>query len=778
MKRVLCFVFVIVCGTLCSQSIAEKKASLIHGDTMDMDEMTRKVLDQVNLDLYVNKNKLRDLYDQVLVLYERAASPHEYRELLEEISLVRENIKYIENSWRHNVSDTSMEDAYALWHQPEATIAQLVIDYGSQDYVYLLRPDLGSQLVSVNSNLPVPKESWEEMLELILSENGIGMRQLNSFLRELYLFDDDRTHLEAITGDRWDLSVLPHDARICYVLSPDTPNPYTVVELLKQFINAAKTKIQVIGHDIFIVAKLSDIQALLKIYDFVEESHGCSQYRLLTLSKVDPEDVAKILEAIFVETLEQSSGQGVPATKALGLKVIPLKQTSSPALFLFGSEDQIRHATEIVEDIEDKVEGAQGRTIFTYNCKHSQAEELAEVLTKAYNLLQGEDVTVEGFSEASGAFAGGGETRDPSSPVNPRGVRFNYPNSGDSKKNGDSFIVDEKTGSIIMVIEKHLLPMIKELLKKLDVPKKMVRIEILLFEKRISDSNHFGLNLLRFGDMASGTNSTWGNFATTGNVQHALDSTDVLATRYGILDFFMSRESSGKRPAYDLAYKFLLSQQDITIHSCPSVLAVNQTPASIQIVDEISIAGDVTNYDSERTQISYSRNQYGIFIDITPTIHEGGIDDEYAVESFITLETDITFDDPDLSTSTDRPNVSRRNIKNIVRIADGQTIILGGLRRKQAQDNKETIPFFGEIPGIGKLFSETRAEDQNREMYIFITPKIITETRDSINKMIVEELKWRPGDNPEFISHLLDAKIVEKRRLFAGGMQMLFGREE
>jgi len=770
-KRLICSFLLLVCSVAGAQSIADKKASLLRGDGVDLGRDIQKLLDEVNADLFINKNHLHELYKQVSELYQQGAGTEAYGGLREEIVTVKENITSIENMWRQSVVDTGNDEGYALWHQPDTTIAQLVIDYGSQDYVYLFPTDIGSMKLSVNSNLPVPKESWSDMLEMILEQNGIGVRELNSFLRELFFLNGDQSHLVAITNDRHDLAVLPSSARICYVLSPQLPNPNTIVDFLEKFVRA-NTMLQIIGQDIFVVSRVSEIREILKIYDFIDANEGGIDYRLLTLTRVDAEDIAQILESIFHEPAELRGMGDRNMSRAGGLKVVPLRYTAHQAIFLFGTTNEIRHAEEIVETIENSVEGTQGKTIFTYICKHSDAEEVADVLSKTYSLLKEENVSSDVLKEEILP------EENASLPVSPKKIVMGLDNTKSGKKSADNFIVDAKTGSIIFVVEKNFLPMLKDLIKKLDVPKKMVRIEVLLFEKKFYDQNQFGLNLLRIGGMASNVNSTWLGWATA-NVNRALDPTDSLSSRSGILDFFIGRakRSSGE-PAYDMAYKFLLTQQDITIHSNPSVLAVNQTTATINVVDEVSIAGDVTTDNVGKTRTSYSRNQYGTTIEITPTIHEGDEDDGFERESSITLDTNIVFDDPPASSTTSRPDITRRNIKNNVRIGNGQTVILGGLRRKQSQDDKEAIPFLGEIPGMGKLFSETSSSDKSTEMFVFITPKIVSESRDDIEKMQIEDLKWRPGDSPAFIEKLLDAKMYEKHRFFEGGMQMLLGRKK
>src|SRR5262249_39261356 len=153
------------------------------------------------------------------------------------------------------------------------------------------------------------------------------------------------------------------------------------------------------------------------------------------------------------------------------------------------------------------------------------------------------------------------------------------PNNGRS-----NFIVDAKTGSIVMVVEADLLPKIKDLIRKLDVPKKMVQIETLLFEKVLTRENSFGLNLLRIGDVASNLNLTGAAFNNL--FPHAKDFCPANA---GVFDFFLSRKKSDSNPAFDLIYRFLLSQDDIQINSSPSILAVNQTPATIVVTEDISI---------------------------------------------------------------------------------------------------------------------------------------------------------------------------------------------
>ena len=141
-------------------------------------------------------------------------------------------------------------EGYSLWHQPSTNIEQLVIDYGSQNFVYLVRPDVASIKVSINSSLPIPRASWNQMLETILAQNGIGFKQLNPYLRELYLVKQDNSGIELITNSRRDLDLFPENSRICFVLTPEASDSRRIWLFLERFINPNTTVIQMIGRDI------------------------------------------------------------------------------------------------------------------------------------------------------------------------------------------------------------------------------------------------------------------------------------------------------------------------------------------------------------------------------------------------------------------------------------------------------------------------------------------------------------------------------------------------
>ena len=153
------------------------------------------------------------------------------------------------------------------------------------------------------------------------------------------------------------------------------------------------------------------------------------------------------------------------------------------SLFLIGKIDQIEKAVQIVQEIENRIGEVQEKTVYWYACKHSEADELAKVLSQVYSKM----ITMPN------AFPGGSssgnkdkilprkqrdnntlstkEVLDSSSyltppVVNPQPVS---PTDTHKKRNADineNFIVDPKTNSIVMVVESYLIDKLKELIKK------------------------------------------------------------------------------------------------------------------------------------------------------------------------------------------------------------------------------------------------------------------------------------------------------------------------
>ena len=789
-------------------TIAEKRETLSADSSSETSDITER-LEQTNQELSFLHQRLEERFVEVKSLKEEGATDAEFESLLHEVKEIKAQITEAEKSWRNAATSESKQDeeGYGLWDQEETTLSQLVMEYGSGDFLYLIPPEIMNMKIDLHSNVPIPRESWSELLEILLNHNGVGMKQINPYTRQLFILRQNLMAVQAVVSSRRNLEMVADHSRIVYIFSPPPEQLKSVAHFFERFRDPKRTFIYQVSQKIAIVSTKEDIDKLLSLYDAVWEKENDKTTRVISFSKISPVEVEKILKAFFGE----GAGKGrVSLTKGAneGLTVVNLSHENS--VVLVGARETVDRAEKVVRETEDQVDDPTEKTVFWYKCRHSDPVDLAEVLEKVYSSLVYTSVETGGKGEIAPPhvqtptpynelppppvdYDGTCNTSQypaayeptytygqqlptygppPCPPaIQPPAVKFGTLASQERRSMTNNFVPYDKTGAILMVVRRDTLPKLKELLRKLDVPKKMVQIEVLLFEKRVQRDERSGLNFLKLGTAATNKNEAALSYESGADSLRA-------TPRSGLIDFLWSHKKTKYSPAFDLAYSFLMKQTDIRLNASPTVTTINQVPAKISVVEEISInngAAPLNTADGQVTfEKSFSRDQFGINVVVTPTVHEPDADDP-ASDWYITMETNINFDTPERDPIDDRPKVGRRKIENTVRVTDGQTLILGGLRRKLSEDRTEKIPFLGEIPGIAKLFGTERLQDEDIEMFFFITPKVIVDPKTEADKLRDEVLMKRPGDIPEFYKKILEAKRCKKEKIFARSWHLIFG---
>ena len=73
------------------------------------------------------------------------------------------------------------------------------------------------------------------------------------------------------------------------------------------------------------------------------------------------------------------------------------------------------------------------------------------------------------------------------------------------------------------------------------------------------------------------------------------------------------------------------------------------------------------------------------------------------------------------------PSIDTRAVETQVLVADGQTVVLGGIYETERRETVNKVPWLGDIPFIGALFRSTQRIDNKAELLIFVTPRILEE---------------------------------------------------
>ena len=682
------------------------------------------------------RQELLTKYQEAENLRKSKADEEKFKTLLVEVNEIKQRLSELDRSYIQK--NTEMKDEAGFWDQGETTLSSLIVEYGSGDYLYVIPPELCNMKLQLFSMIPVPRAVWDEMLEFILSQNGIGVRKINNFTKQLFILKHDPSTISAIVNNFGDLQLIEDHQRVLFILSPPFEKIKSTQNFFERFSDPKITTIQTIGSKVAIISQKQNLEKLINIYKTVWESDQEKVIKVCRLTKLPIDEAEKILKTFF-GTSDAKSRTTIYKSIADELHVMTLKN----ALVLIGESQTVDRAESVLRDLEDQLHDPKEMTVYWYQCKHTDPEDLARLLDQVYDSLSANT------------------NQNSSKKRFENGHKAAIDRDGPSDLSFGNFIVDNKTSSIMMVVKRDDVTKIQKILKKLDVPKRMVEIEVLLVEKKEHNRKKTGINLLKFHNQPQER-----NFSLS-------FSSDSHSKRKGLLDFILQTPKSNF-PAFDLALSLLMAQENVSLHANPTLIAMNQVPSTLSIVEEISINNGAVQLDSNSRvalEKSFTRAQYGTTITMTPMIH---VDDESG-NGFVTLTTNITFETTQMS-QDDRPPVTRRHVENEVRIPDGETVVIGGLRRKSNETNREKIPFLGDIPGLGKLFGMTKLSESCTEMFIFITPRIIKDASSERQNLRKVKLNQRPGDSDDILKKIYDAKELERVDVLKEGIHLLFDR--
>ena len=75
----------------------------------------------------------------------------------------------------------------------------------------------------------------------------------------------------------------------------------------------------------------------------------------------------------------------------------------------------------------------------------------------------------------------------------------------------------------------------------------------------------------------------------------------------------------------------------------------------------------------------------------------------------------------------DVPAVDTKNVSTEVLVENGGTVVLGGIFEEEELSNVTQIPLLGDIPIVGNLFKNRENRTDQRELLVFITPRIVSD---------------------------------------------------
>ena len=120
--------------------------------------------------------------------------------------------------------------------------------------------------------------------------------------------------------------------------------------------------------------------------------------------------------------------------------------------------------------------------------------------------------------------------------------------------------------------------------------------------------------------------------------------------------------------------------------------------------------------------VNVQYKEYGVRLNVTPTIlPDGGVDSKITPEV-----SDLDFQNGIVAGGILLPSFKTSRITTDVVTKSGESIVMGGLLRRQETRNVDKIPGLGDLPILGKLFRSTRYQKSETDVVFIMTPEVIT----------------------------------------------------
>lgn len=325
-------------------------------------------------------------------------------------------------------------------------------------------------------------------------------------------------------------------------------------------------------------------------------------------------------------------------------------------------------------------------------------------------------------------------------PLRSEYIQVNYAKAADLAallKNEDNQLLtprgnvtlDERTNMLLVQDTVATLEDVRRLVSKLDVPVRQV-----LIESRIVIANddfakdlgvRFGFNRKKLVDNnqitlagglpgnTGGTAGFAGNYSGIENpaksTQEALMVNLPAAAPSGAINFLVGRLGSY---LLQLELSAMQTEGRGEIVSSPRVITSDQSTATIKQGFEVpySTASD------KGTETKFKEAL--LKLEVTPHI---------TPDDRVEMELLVSKDQP-LSLTAREPSLEKREVQTTVLVNNGETVVLGGVYERTFVDSSERVPLFGDLPYVGFLFKKELKTDNNSELLIFVTPKILKDS--------------------------------------------------
>lgn len=478
---------------------------------------------------------------------------------------------------------------------------------------------------------------------------------------------------------------------------------------------------------IIMTDKSSNIKNMLAIIQELDQANPPEELKVLKLDRIDAtravtlyKDLVKTEEPSLTARLLGQRKKSSTNYFSDTVRMTPVPHLNS--IVMIGTKDAVRRAYDFIKNTLDRREDTISTPIFTYALKHTNAKQMADILTNATKFQEGtEAAKVGGVRDGDKYFRQGS--------INIQ-----------AEENGNRLIINADYEDYTKIFN---------LIKKLDVEQPQVAIKVLLLNIDLTENKQIGTQLR---NKIPGVNGLLGNnvnFQTSGL---AGTSSSVVENPNGtgatrLLGDLISLASLAGNVGSTLLtlgadidgvwgiFKILEQYTKTSVVANPFLITTNKYPAQIS-VGQIRRVLDSNIQNGTSTSVGAFKDlAANLTVAVTPQI---------SIDGLITLDVTVSFEQFTTPVTTDQNdpaagNRTRKVVNTSVIMSNNEVLALGGLIQDTVQDAVTKVPILGDIPILGNLFKNVVKTYERTSLLVLILPEVIPTNSDNIADKITED---------------------------------------
>jgi general secretion pathway protein D len=474
------------------------------------------------------------------------------------------------------------------------------------------------------------------------------------------------------------------------------------------------------------------------------------------LKSTSPESMIQELEKVF-ETSNGGPGQGV-------VQFQPISRMNA-VMVVTKNSDYLKETTRWVQRL-DRAD-TTGTTVRTYRLKYGNASDVARMLASMFggqqsdasdnspanqiapgsttaesrldSLDHGSQTSNTAGQSASALPTAAGSTATPIAAAfeafsgqkgaDGKGAQQASITSGGNELHGVlknvRITADTVNNAVLVYSNQEDYRVVERALHDVDRPRLEVAIDATVAEVTLTTDLQFGVQYF--------LSSQSGSLGLFGIATQAVASAALQQVVPGF-NLLLGSQSTPKA-----ILNALSSVTDVKVLSSPSIVAMDNQPAMLQVGDEVPIStGSATILSSSNTPIvnQIELLNTGVILKVLPHVSANG-----SIQLEIDQEVSGVVNANNSNQSTLTPTISQRRIHSTVAVMSGQTVLLGGLISDNTQNTRSGIPGLSDIKFLGALFGTTDSNKTRSEIIIFIRPQLIRNGVDA--RAVTEEFRER-----------------------------------